>query len=79
MTKLRLYSRPDCHLCEVADALLDKSGARPDIERVNIEEDLTLVRRYGESVPVLQRMDTEAEIFWPFDEAGLVRFLKNKN
>ena len=78
MTKLRLYSRPDCHLCEVADALLGKSGASLDIERVNIEEDLVLVRRYGESVPVLQRIDTEAELFWPFDEAGLVCFLEEK-
>ena len=76
MSELRLYSRPDCHLCEVAAELLHQSGIAQVFEHVNIEDDLALLRRYGIRIPVLQRMDTGAELFWPFDEEGLVAFLQ---
>lgn len=76
MTRLRLYVRPDCHLCNVAADLLRAldSSLIPDF--VNIEDDIELVDRYGERVPVLQRTDDGAELGWPFDAQQLSDFLE---
>jgi hypothetical protein len=48
-----------------------------EIETINIEDDIEWVSRYGVSIPVLQRLDTEAELFWPFDEVQLTDFLSD--
>jgi hypothetical protein len=75
MRNLILYSRPDCHLCEVAAGMLSAHGYSNRLEVVDIEDDLELVRRYGIRVPVLQRTDTNAELSWPFEDSELVEFL----
>ena len=75
MTKLRLYSRPDCHLCELAKDLVVASEAPVDIELVNIEDDVKLLTLYGLRIPVIQRVDNDRELFWPFDAAELAVFL----
>jgi len=50
-----LYTRPGCHLCEDAKALvqplLDEFGAT--LREVNIDEDPELQRRYGWDIPVI--------------------------
>jgi glutaredoxin len=50
-----LYTRPGCHLCEEAKAivapLLAEFGAR--LREVNIDEDAVLRERYGFDVPVI--------------------------
>lgn len=78
MYKLRLFSRPDCHLCDVAIALVKNCGEIVDLEKVNIEDELRLLDRYRLSIPVLQRLDNGAELGWPFDESGLACFLKGE-
>jgi len=50
-----VYSRPGCHLCEEAKALLEPllrefGGA---LREVNIDEDLELTERYGSDIPVI--------------------------
>ena len=55
MTRLKLLSRPGCHLCEEmrrqVEALL---GETPRIwEEVDVDSDPELARRYGDSIPVL--------------------------
>ena len=75
MTRLRLYSRPDCHLCEEAEELIHSHDHRIEIEEVNIEDDLTHLARYGVRIPVIQRPDTGEELSWPFGQDELVRFL----
>lgn len=77
MVGLRIYTRPGCHLCEVAAELLGRSGGAHVAEIVNIEDDLDLLRRYGVHIPVLQRQDTRAELFWPFDEQALAMFIED--
>lgn len=56
-----LYSRPGCHLCDDAAALLQalaqEFGFR--IAIVDIEKDPTLVARYGEAVPVVTHAGSE--------------------
>lgn len=71
---LVLYTRPECHLCDVAAELLDGQGISWRAE--NIETDLGLIRRYGEKIPVLFRPEDGAELFWPFTEGALRSFLE---
>lgn len=71
--ELVLYTRPDCHLCEVAAGMLEARGLRWRAQ--NIDTDLGLIRRYGDRVPVVYRPEDGAELFWPFDEQALEEFI----
>ena len=50
-----IYSRTGCHLCEVAENLLDELHANLlfSHERVLIDGDAELEYKYGEQVPVI--------------------------
>ncbi|MEO6185298.1 MAG: glutaredoxin family protein [Steroidobacteraceae bacterium] len=51
-----LLSRPDCHLCEEFAAELAQFGREmplPGVERVDVDSDPELQRRYGLDIPVL--------------------------
>jgi len=55
MTPLRIYSRPGCHLCEqLLEDLMPLVRGRAEIEVVNIDDDVELVREYGTRIPVLE-------------------------
>jgi glutaredoxin len=53
--RLRLYSRPGCHLCEEmqteVDALLRERARNWEV--IDVDSDPELAERYGESIPVL--------------------------
>jgi hypothetical protein len=54
---VRLYSRPDCHLCDEARAGLESllaEGAGFRLEEVDIDSDESLLRRYLERIPVVE-------------------------
>jgi glutaredoxin len=51
MSKIVLYSRNGCHLCDDAAALLARHGLR--FETVDIDADPLLRARYNECVPVI--------------------------
>ena len=55
MIRLRLFVRPDCHLCErlrrEVDAMLE--GRTHEWEVVNVDSDPELAGRYGDTIPVL--------------------------
>ena len=54
---VKLYERPDCHLCEEALAELEElraSGLAFEIERVDIDADDELLRRHLERIPVIE-------------------------
>lgn len=71
---LTLYQRDDCHLCDLALAVLAQARA-PEFESVFIDEDEALERRYGTRVPVLRDEARGLELEWPFDAARLQAFL----
>jgi len=77
MSQIILYYQPDCHLCDEAEALMHAAGLAGKYEEVDIETDLELLKRYGIHVPVLQRKDTQLELFWPFNQAELMAFVGN--
>ncbi len=61
-----LYQRDDCHLCDLALAVL--ADARfPAFESVFIDGDDALETAYGHRVPVLRDDVREVELDWPFD------------
>ena len=72
---LFLYTRENCHLCDLADALVRQVAPGADVQAVDIDENLELLSRYGDRVPVLRRADTRAELGWPFDAEALEAFL----
>jgi len=50
-----LYGRPGCHLCEDALAVIERVQGRTPfvLERVDIESDDALFKRYLERIPVV--------------------------
>jgi len=50
-----LYSRPGCHLCDEARAVLEAQRARTpfDLEEIDIETDDELVKEFGIRIPVV--------------------------
>jgi glutaredoxin len=73
MSVLTLYSKPDCHLCQEARAVL--IGMQSEFEfalsEVDITADERLHRAYFERIPVLV-MDEE-ELFEYFVDEGALR------
>ena len=60
MITLTLYSRPDCHLCDVMAGQLEPLlRGRAELRVVDISGDLGLKRRFGLRVPVLAGADEE--------------------
>jgi glutaredoxin len=55
MTVLTVYSKPDCHLCEEAIAVLQRLQQEFvfDIEELDISSNDTLLRAYFERIPVV--------------------------
>jgi glutaredoxin len=57
VTRVTLYTRPGCHLCEEArDRLTELRGGAPGFElvEVNIEENERLHARFLERIPVVE-------------------------
>jgi glutaredoxin len=60
--KVIIYSKPDCHLCEEAKAMIRAAGCSDlfTIEEINIETDTELLARYRYEIPVIMIDGTEA-------------------
>jgi len=71
-----LYTRPDCHLCELAAPMLENCGI--PWYPVDIESDLELIRKYGVRIPVLYRPDIDRELFWPFITETVKAFVEDE-
>ncbi|NLC09509.1 MAG: glutaredoxin family protein [Gammaproteobacteria bacterium] len=73
-----LFSTLGCHLCDEAEAILAPLlNVLPlQIEWVDIIEKEEWVERYGIHIPVVMRLDTQAELYWPFTTEQAYAFLK---
>lgn len=62
MTKVVIYSKPGCHLCEVAKAAIQAAGCEGQytLAEINIESDPDLLRRYRYDIPVITLDGVEA-------------------
>lgn len=70
---LILFQRDDCHLCDLALAVLASARA-PAFESVFIDGDELLEGRYGDRVPVLRDESDGRELAWPFEAGDVVVF-----
>jgi glutathione S-transferase len=68
---LRLYHRAECHLCELALALLTGLDLQDDVELVDIDDDPELGVEFGLRIPVLEC--DRRQLDWPFDAAAIAR------
>jgi hypothetical protein len=66
-----LYQRDDCHLCDLALAVLAEAQL-PGFESVFIDEDESLEDRFGSRVPVLREDASGTELDWPFEASAVV-------
>lgn len=62
VVRLRLYSRPGCHLCDEMKDIIDAVGAEHDLslEEVDISADAALEVEFGSQIPVLFINDRKA-------------------
>jgi len=74
MSKLILYQRDYCHLCDQALAVLAEAHA-PDFDSVWVDDSAELAQRYGTRVPVLRDDHDGRELDWPFDTAAVRAFI----
>ena len=76
--ELIFYTTSQCHLCEVAEALMVNTPMPEPVpvDAVDIAQSALLVERYGTRIPVLHRSDTGAELDWPFTRDELINFLQ---
>jgi glutaredoxin len=60
--KVIIYSRPGCHLCDEAKAVIQNAGCsdRFSVEEINIESDNELLRKYKYDIPVVTIDGVEA-------------------
>lgn len=76
-SECQLFGTLGCHLCELAEAEvmpLVQHGLL--VELIDIVDSEALVEAYGLRIPVLRRVDTGAELGWPFDTEQIVAFLR---
>lgn len=72
-TRLVLYRRAGCELCNEARTLLE-AACGDGFDAIDIGWFGPLAKRYGVRIPVLRR-DDGAELDWPFDAVTVARFL----
>lgn len=72
----QLFGTLGCHLCELAEAeLLPFVEHGLMVELVDIVESSAWLDRYALRIPVLRRIDTGAELDWPFEAEQVASFL----
>ena len=71
-----LYTRPGCHLCDQVYAMFQ--GMNVVCTAVDIEKEPALEQKYGLKIPVVYLPDTGGELFFPFNDDQLKRFLQGK-
>ena len=77
LPECQLLGTLGCHLCELAEdvvmPLVLDNGLL--VELVDIDDSEETVEAYGLRIPVLRRVDTGAELDWPFDTEQVAHFL----
>jgi len=78
MKQLVLYTTSHCHLCEQAEAMLIHLKSRYRINWLlqEISDDDGLIEKYGIRIPVIARIDNQAELNWPFTENDIVMLIE---
>lgn len=71
-----LFGTLGCHLCEEAEQVLQPFVAQGlVVELLDIIDSPDWLEQYALTIPVLRRVDTAAELHWPFDQQMVLQFL----
>jgi glutaredoxin len=75
--QIEIYSRPGCHLCDDAKAVIEPFSSRYPLQITvtNVDSDAALRAAYGNDIPVIMINGTEA-FRHRIDAAALERKLK---
>lgn len=82
-----LLSTQACHLCELAEQVLQQAFSQPEIQQLMLSQAISVyvqdiidqpqwLELYGEKIPVLFDEKTEQALCWPFDSALAVEWLQ---
>ena len=76
VTKIKLLTGPNCHLCEQAKSVLYPliTERQIDLEEINVRDNKQLFERYGLQIPVILFADG-SEKSWPFTAAQIARLM----
>ncbi|VAX38387.1 hypothetical protein MNBD_PLANCTO02-992 [hydrothermal vent metagenome] len=75
--RLILYTREECHLCSQAkDILWEYYDFLPDIEEIDIDEDIFLKEKFDQCVPVIE-IDGKIRFRGQINEVLLRRLIEN--
>lgn len=74
MITINLYTTVGCHLCDLADNILQELSNNYElrINHIEIGDDDELVGCYGTTIPVVKFID-KSEISWPFSQQDIER------
>jgi hypothetical protein len=81
MLKIEFFTGPHCELCDHAlDVISTLKALEPSVqtmsfEMLNIRDNPEHYHLYAVRIPVLRRVDSGAELGWPFDLEALKKFL----
>ncbi len=80
MVNVTIYSKKDCHLCDIAkETLLKVQQELPfSLNEIDIEKDKTAFERYKYLIPVIE-IDGEKVFNYRIDENELKEILKLKS
>lgn len=80
MSYFKLFSTEHCHLCELAEAIIEQVifNEKLIVEIVDISESDELFELYGTKIPVLMATKNKAELLWPFDASDVQQFIQNQ-
>lgn len=73
--QLQLFMTEHCHLCELAEAQINLIYPPLSWKKTEIAYDDALLAHYGQTIPVLKRLDNQAELAWPFTAAQILEFI----
>ncbi|MFI6673569.1 glutaredoxin family protein [Kribbella sp. NPDC050470] len=76
MTRVTLYGKPGCHLCDDARTIVQAVCAELGVDwsEIDITQDDRLLTEYGEQIPVTF-VDGKQHDFWRVDPARLRKAL----
>ncbi len=73
--RLLLFGTEGCHLCDEAQALLNKNNIVA--ENIDISEHEVWQTRFATLIPVLYDVETQCYLNWRFDSPALLSFIKS--
>jgi glutaredoxin len=76
VSRITLYGKPGCHLCQDARAAIKRAIVSRDValEEIDVTLDPTLFAAYGERIPVVE-IDGEEAFEYVVDEGVLEKLL----